>query len=321
MMKQIALLVFPGTVLLDLSGPMQVLDGARQFTAPGQGYRLRVFSPEGGQIETDTALSIGTEPLGAFDTETLDTLLVIGVNGAPSARQRWVAVEAIHRLAPHARRIGSVCTGAFFLAAAGLLDGRRAVTHWRHCDAFAEQFPAVRVARDPIYVRDGNVWTSAGVTSGIDLSLAIVAEDWGRCVALHIARDIVTYMVRPGGQMQFSQILSHQLEDVSGAFDELQAWIRCNLRSDLRVETLANRLAMTPRTFARKFTHTFGRPPAKYVEAVRLEAAMAELIETDQPIKAIAARCGFFDDERMRRAFQRQIGVAPTEYRERFGGA
>jgi transcriptional regulator GlxA family with amidase domain len=228
---------------------------------------------------------------------------------------RWVG-----RSAPSARRVASVCTGAFVLARAGLLDGRTATTHWADCAALAEQHPAVRVEPDRIFVRDGKVSTSAGVSAGIDLALAFVEEDLGTGVARAVARELVVFVKRPGGQTQFSTQLQWQLPE-RDALQTLQAWIADNLRGDLSVEALAARAGMSTRTFARVFAREVGLTPAAYVEAVRLEAARTALEDSGATVEGVARTCGFGTVETFRRAFHRHLGVSPSQYRERFRSA
>lgn len=319
MRRLVTFLVFPRSTLLDLTGPLQVFHDANRALTRARGYRIAIVSPTGGALETDTALPAQTESVDTVLGRPIHTLIVVGGNHAHVVSEDPSVGDIVGRLARSADRVASVCSGAFFLAAAGLLDGRRAVTHWRAHDILAKRHPEIRLERDPIFVRDGHIWTSAGVTAGIDLALALVAEDWGRQLALELARELVTYMARPGGQLQFSRALSDQMVDASGSFDELLAWIRDNLTADLRIDTLAERCNMTPRTFARRFTKTFGEPPARLVEKIRLESAMSLLTDAHMPLKAVAVRCGFLDDERMRRAFRRQLGISPSDYRARFG--
>jgi transcriptional regulator GlxA family with amidase domain len=226
-------------------------------------------------------------------------------------------VAHIRRWSGRARRTCSVCTGAFLLAAAGLLDGRRAATHWAACRELQKRYPAVRVEPDPIFVQDGAIWTSAGVTAGIDLTLALIEADLGHAVAMRVARRLVVFLKRPGGQSQFSAPLSAQVaaDDALGA---LHGWMAENLDTDLRVERLAARAGMSPRTFARIYTATLGTTPAKTVERLRVEAARRALENDGAPVKLIAHRCGFGDEERMRRAFVRRLGISPSDYRARF---
>jgi transcriptional regulator GlxA family with amidase domain len=229
---------------------------------------------------------------------------------------RW-----IERALPDARRIASVCLGAFALAWAGALDGKRAATHWRYCPRLQDSFPNVKVEPDAIFVRDGRVWSSAGVSAGIDLALAMIEEDFGHTIALDIARRLVVFLKRPGGQSQFSTVLAAQASDVEGRFSALHAWIIENIASDLRVETLAAKAGMSPRTFARTYVSRTGMTPAHGVEALRVETARL-LLESRQidNVVEVAKRAGFGDDERMRRAFLKHLGVSPSEYRRRFSG-
>ena len=228
----------------------------------------------------------------------------------------------IRTIAPCCRRVCSVCTGAFLLAAAGLLDGRGAVTHWDSGDQFRSLYPEVQLDLSPIYRKDGRIWTSAGVTAGIDMALALVEEDLGRTAALAIAKQLVVFLHRPGGQAQFSNMLSAQVralnQEPSHKFYELHGWIADNLMADLSVEALARRARMSTRSFTRYHSTLMGTTPAKAVEQMRLEAAKQALERGDLSIKRIAATCGFGDDERLRRAFVRNLGVSPDAYRERF---
>jgi transcriptional regulator GlxA family with amidase domain len=250
----------------------------------------------------------------------LDTLLVaggIGV-GAPARDARLLAW--LRGMAPRVRRLGSVCTGTFLLAKAGVLDGRRATTHWAACDALAKAFPAITVERDPIFVRDGKLWTSAGVTAGMDMALAMVEDDHGHDVALAVARELVLFLKRPGGQSQFSAQLAAQAAERE-PLRELQAWIADHPGADLSVPALARRVAMSPRHFARVFAAEIGTPPARYALRVRVEAARRRLEETDAGVEAIASACGFASAEVMRRAFLRVLRVSPAAYRTRFRAA
>jgi transcriptional regulator GlxA family with amidase domain len=228
---------------------------------------------------------------------------------------RWVRA-----MAPRVRRLGSVCSGSFVLAEAGLLDGRRATTHWEWCATLAERYPAVTVASDPIFVRDGKIYTSAGVTAGMDLALALVEEDHGRELALEVARQLVMFLRRPGGQSQFSAQLAAQTADREPLRD-LQSWISEHPEADLSVPALARRVAMSPRNFARVFTREVGMTPARFVESVRVEAARRRLEESASGVDSVAAACGFGTAESMRRAFLRIVRVPPAAYRHRFRAA
>jgi transcriptional regulator GlxA family with amidase domain len=250
----------------------------------------------------------------------LDTLIVAGGDGARGALADRALVRFVARAGERARRVCSVCTGAFVLAEAGLLSGRRATTHWASCAALAERHPDVLVQADPIFVRDGNVATSAGVTAGMDLALALVEEDLGPDVAREVARWLVLFLKRPGGQSQFSVPLSGPAAS-RPALRELQDWIPLHLDEDLSVEALARRALMSPRNFARAFRRELGTTPAAYVERLRVERARALLQSGEAPTKAVAAACGFANVETLRRAFQRRVGTSPAAYRQRFAPA
>ncbi len=247
----------------------------------------------------------------------IDTLIVAGGTGTRRAEEDDALVEWIADAAKRSRRVASVCTGAFLLARAGLLDGRRATTHWASCADLATRYPAVTVEPDPIFVRDGNVVTSAGVTAGMDLALALVEEDLGREVALEAARWLVVFLQRPGGQAQFSAQLAAQTAD-RAPLRELQAWIPDHLDEDLTVPALARRSNMSDRNFARAFRRETGMTPAAYVETARVERARIALETGDLPVEAIAGQAGFGTVETMRRAFRRRVGVSPIDYRDRF---
>ncbi len=318
-MRQIVIVAFDQALLLDVSGPLQALDTARQLClARGSSdpYRLAVTSLPGGAVVTSSGLPIITEPLAAFKGKAIDTIIVAGGPGARVEQADPRLIRWLSARARRARRVCSVCTGAFLLAAAGLLDGRRAVTHWRSCALLQQRYPEVRVEADPIFIRDGNIWTSAGVTAGIDLALALIEEDLGRSLALAVARQLVVFLKRPGGQSQFSAVLEAQSADDS--FSALHEWIARHLGEDLRVERLAEQAGMSPRNFARVYARRMGATRAKTVERLRLEAARRALEDQPASIEAIARRCGFGDEERMRRSFLRQLGVAPRQYRQRF---
>jgi transcriptional regulator GlxA family with amidase domain len=319
--RQIVILAFPGVTLLDVSGPAQVFAELGEIELPGPGYALSYVSKDGGLVPTDVGLMIDTGPLSALQPSDVDTLLIPGGPGIWKLRQDATVMRWIERALPDARRIASVCLGAFALAWAGALDGKRAATHWRYCPRLQDSFPNVKVEPDAIFVRDGRVWSSAGVSAGIDLALAMIEEDFGHTIALDIARRLVVFLKRPGGQSQFSTVLAAQASDVEGRFSALHAWIIENIASDLRVETLAAKAGMSPRTFARTYVSRTGMTPAHGVEALRVETARL-LLESRQidNVVEVAKRAGFGDDERMRRAFLKHLGVSPSEYRRRFSG-
>ncbi len=278
-------------------------------------YALRVVSQGGQGVTASAGVALASGPLTPIE-ELLDTLLVAGGEGAEAAADNHVLVDWVRERATQARRVASVCTGAFLLAAAGLLDGRRAATHWMYCAELAQRFPAVRVEPDPIFVRDGAVWTSAGVTAGIDLALALVEEDLGRAAALAVARYLVVFLKRPGGQAQFSAALA--LQAAEDKFGALHAWISGHLADDLSLSVLADQAAMSERSFSRHYAEATGQTPARAIERLRVEAARRLLSETRLPVKRISQRCGFGSEETMRRSFLRLLAVTPQDYRDRF---
>ncbi len=314
--------VYPNIVLLDLVGPLQVFTHARKNTLSGPAYQTNVVSFEGGRTETNTILQIDSDPLAGWLAEhqsaSIHTLVVIGGDGAIEAALDRPFVDQFRQLADRSMRVCSVCSGALVLAAAGLLDGRRVVTHWEDCDLLAEQYPAVNVEVDPIYIKDGNIWTSAGITAGIDMALAIIEEDLGKPAAIEMARSLVTPMVRSGGQSQFSPELDRQARDTEGRFSFLHDWIADNIQQRISVDDMAKECGMSSRNFSRRYTETMGTSPAKAVEAIRVDAARELLTTTVKSIKTVAANCGFQDDERMRRAFVRNIKTSPSQYRKQF---
>jgi transcriptional regulator GlxA family with amidase domain len=317
--RQVVILAYQGVNLLDVAGPAQVFTSATALARDGgpPPYGVSVVAKPGGATPTSTGVAIVAGALDEVAAQPIDTLIVAGGPGIQALRRDPEVVAWLAARAAGARRTCSVCTGAFLLAAAGLLDGRRATTHWRHAGALQSAYPKVRVEPDPIWVQDGALWTSAGVSAGIDLALALVEADLGHAVALEVARHLVVFLKRPGSQAQFSAALAGQAAG-NGRFGELHAWIAANLERDLRVERLAERAAMSPRNFARAYAAATGVTPAKAVEAQRVEAARRLLEETARPLGWVARAAGFGDDERMRRSFVRWIGVAPSDYRDRF---
>jgi transcriptional regulator GlxA family with amidase domain len=317
--RRVEVLAFPDVQLLDVAGPVQVFaaanDQADRASSPST-YRIRVIAPEGGEVRATSGLAFATEPL-PDPAEPLDTLIVAGGQGVMRAAEDAALVEWLKVRAGAARRTASVCTGAFLLAATGLLDRRRAVTHWEYCDLLRRRHPDVTVEPDPIFVHDGPMWTSAGVTAGIDLSLALVEEDLGRAIALAVARYLVVFLKRPGGQAQFSAALS--LQSADDHFADLNGWLMEHLAEDLPLSRLAAQAAMSERTFLRRYREATGFTPARAIERLRVEAARQFLAETRLPSKRIAARCGFGSEETMRRSFVRLQGVSPQDYRQRFG--
>lgn len=320
---RIVLLAYPGMNLIDLSGPLQAFVTASRSAAsagvsePRPLYQVQVLSSQGGALLTGAGLTVMTESLQTFGEQPFDTLIAPGGSVGDVFHADPALVAWIGRHAAAARRVCSVCTGAFLLAAAGLLDGKRATTHWDWALRLQQQYPQIKVDPEPIFIREGKLWTSAGVTAGIDLALALIEQDYGHKVAIATARQLVMFIKRPGGQSQFSVPLVSQSSE-NARFAELHAWIASNLNNDLRVENLASRVNMSPRTFARTYVAEQGRTPAKTVEAMRLEAACRALEETDLPLKSIATETGHGEEQNLRRVFQRQLGVSPAQYRSRF---
>jgi transcriptional regulator GlxA family with amidase domain len=309
MTRTIGLLIFPGFQLLDAAGPIAVFDTAAHERMPSS-YRLQVIARSAGPVTSSSGVQLIAEE---FSEEPLDTLIVAGGWGTREASACAETLAFIRTASSRARRIASVCSGAFILAATGLLDGRRATTHWGRAAELARAYPQVHVEPDRIFARDGAVWTSAGVTAGIDLALALVADDLGEQVAKRAAQRLVVYYRRPGGQSQFSALL--ETDRPSSRFSPVLAWARERLSERLPVERLAERAAMSPRHFARTFMAETGVTPAKAIERLRLEAAR-EIVERDaEPIEGIAAHTGFGDPERMRRAFIRTFGQPPQAVR------
>jgi transcriptional regulator GlxA family with amidase domain len=319
--RRVAIVAFPGVTLLDISGPAQVFAELQAIDLPGAGYSLSYLSTSGGLVPTDVGMMIDTAPVSSIRPNQIDTLVIPGGPGIWALRQDAVLTDWISEVLPKARRVASVCLGAFALAWTGALDGKRAATHWRYCPRLADGFPKIRVEPNAIFVKDGRVWTSAGVSAGIDLALAMIEEDFGHTTALDVARRLVVFLKRPGGQSQFSTVLAAQASDVEGRFSALHAWIIENIAGDLKVETLAEQAGMTPRTFARAYASRTGMTPASGVEALRVETARLLLESSEiRGVVDVARRAGFGDDERMRRAFIRHLGISPSEYRSRFSG-
>ena len=322
--RRVEILAFPDAQLLDIAGPLQVfatacdLAGRGQQAPAGVPYAAVVVASGTGPVRCSAGLGLAAEPLPAPDGP-LDTLVVAGGRGVMAAARDAPTLDWLRARAGRGRRVASVCSGAFLLAAAGLLDGRRVTTHWDDCEELQRLHPGLRVEPDPIFIRDGPVWTSAGVTAGIDLALALVEEDLGRAAALAVARQLVVFLKRPGGQAQYSAALSLQAGD--DHFERLHAWVAAHLGEDLGIAVLARRAGMSERSFVRRYPAATGLTPARAVERLRVEAARGLLAETGTPVKRVAERCGFGTDETMRRAFLRVLGSSPQDYRDRFGAA
>jgi transcriptional regulator GlxA family with amidase domain len=308
MSRRIAFVVFPGFQLLDAAGPIAAFEIAGRHRPDS--YELAVLAPDAGAVASSSGVRMAAE---ALDDRLIDTIVISGGDGTRSLPELAKIVAWLRRVAPAARRVTSVCSGAYLLAEAGLLDGKRATTHWGRSDDFAKRYPKVRLEPDRIFVREGETWTSAGITAGIDLSLALIEDDLGSQVARATAQQLVVHQRRPGGQSQFSALLD--TGGAHGRFAGLMDWVRERLAEPLGVERLAAQAAMSPRNFARAFAAETGLTPAKAVERLRLEAARIGVETTHDPIDRVAEAAGFHDPERMRRAFLRAFGQPPQALR------
>lgn len=317
MRKSIAIIVPPKAQSLDVSGPLDAFVEANRHSSGTVLYDVRLVATGASRTIKAAGMSLLADSSIFDDTRSIDTMLVAGTPDYAFAYSSSDLHEWLRRRAPKARRYGSVCTGAFFLGAAGLLDGRNATTHWQHAAELAERFPAAKVVPDQIYVQDGNLYTSAGVTAGIDLALKLIEDDHGRDLALTVARRLVVFLKRPGGQSQFSAHLAAQMAD-DGKIRSLQRWILDHLSLDLPLDSLADRAAMSVRNFTRVFQGATGTTPAEFVEMARVDAARRLLEESETPLQRVASRCGFTSSDTMRRAFLRRIGIGPSDYRDRF---
>lgn len=315
MTHRVVILIHEGFQLLDLAGPSEVFTAAAE-EGGAAAYRVEVATVDGLPVRSSSRIEV--RPATRLDDPArIDTLVIAGGNGIADALADRAFVGGVAAAAGRASRVASICTGAFALAEAGLLDGRRATTHWRSCELLAERYPDVTVESDRIHTRDGHIWTSAGVTAGIDLALAVVEIDHGRDLALRVARRLVVFLQRPGGQSQFSAPLRAQAAE-RAPLREVQAHIAAHPTDDLSVERLAARAGLSPRHFARAFAAETGLTPGRYVEQVRVETARRLLEDTPDGVEAIAVRAGFGTAETMRRAFLRTVGIAPTDHRRRF---
>jgi transcriptional regulator GlxA family with amidase domain len=325
MLRSLLMVAFPDAQSLDVSGPYEVFSAATRLCRvrgrPDEGYAITLLSPDGGQLRCESGLTLVADgSLARFRAKAagIDTLLVCGGAGARRAAHDARITALVKRLAKSATRIASVCTGAFVLAGAGLLDGKRATTHWARCAQLRAQFPRVQVEDAPIYVRDENLYTSAGVSAGIDLALAMVEDDLGREVASEVARRLVVFVRRAGGQAQFSAQLSVTSAERE-PLRELMAWIVDHPDADLDIPALAARMHLSVRHFSRLFRAQTGLSPAAYVERVRVETARRLLETSTRSVERVAEAAGFGTPEALRRAFARRLTVSPREYRSRFG--
>ena len=319
--KNVVMVTYPHAHILDVVGPLEVLTGAGLFLPDGiTPYATKLVAHHAGPIQTTSGLTLQADQSFADalkDDAEIDTLIISGGHGTTDALQDQELLGYTAKAAARSRRVVSICTGAMILAEIGLLKNRRATTHWWWCPILAKKYPDVQLEPDAIFVRDENIWTSAGVTAGMDLALALLEDDWGHDIALQVARYNVMYLMRPGGQTQFSANLIAQKADDTVIGDTL-TYILENIADDLNVTSLASRACMSERSFARKFKDETGMTPAHYVEAARLQAARIELEQSEHAVEQIALLTGFNNPERMRRVFQRHLGVSATDYRDRF---
>lgn len=313
------MLAYPDTQILDIAGPLEVFGRAARWMQDNSvtqhlAYRVEIVAPEAGPLVTSSGMRLYAER-AYRDVRTADTLLISGGRGYAEARKDKRMLTWIRSMSARVGRIGSVCNGALVLAASGLLDGRRATTHW----AYLKELDAGgrhEICGDAIYVRDGNVYTSAGVTAGMDMALAMVESDWGKPTALAVAQELVMYLKRPGGQSQFSRhLVAQQRDDVFGM---LELWMLEHLDADLSVEKLAQRASMSPRHFARIFKQRLGTTPAAYVRRLRVEEARRRIEGGTVRVKHVARESGFADEQQLRRAYKQILGITPAEYRSRF---
>ncbi|MFE0155167.1 GlxA family transcriptional regulator [Nonomuraea sp. NPDC059007] len=312
--RQIAFVVYPGFQSLDLVGPHEVFSRAETYAAT-------IVAPESGLVRAESGLPVHVaHGLADLDPAGFDTLIVAGGSGVYAARYDRRLTAWVEAAAASARRVASVCSGTFLLAEAGLLDGRRVTTHWNRARRLAREYPRVSVDPEPIFIRDGRIWSSAGVTAGMDLALALMEEDLGQRVALEVARDLVLFLRRPGGQSQFSVGL-WSVRPASDPIREAVSSIHSAPGARHDIADLAEQAGLSTRHLQRRFTAEVGIPPAAYVERVRLEAAQRALEEGGDPVDVIARRLGFGTAETLRRAFHRRLGVAPSDYRDRFRSA
>jgi transcriptional regulator GlxA family with amidase domain len=319
---QILLLAFPLVQSLDVTGPLEVFAAAnRAMEEDGKvaPYQITLAGPHKGPVDSTCGIPLLASAGFLEQDLSADTVILAGGSGARECINDRSLIEKVRVICEQSRRVVSICTGAFPLAATGLLDGHHATTHWSRCAEFETQFPLIDLDPNAIFVSDGKFHTSAGVTAGIDLSLALVEQDLGCQIALEVARELVVFLKRPGGQSQFSARLTVQADmKDSDRFSELVRWVANNLHKDLSVEILSARLAMSPRNFTRRFLEVIGQTPAKYVNAMRIDAARRLLTDGEVPIGTVAKQCGFNTIETMRVSFQRYLKVSPQDFRDRF---
>ncbi|WP_286239328.1 GlxA family transcriptional regulator [Neptuniibacter halophilus] len=315
-MKQIAVLAYPDCQILDVTGPLQVFASANTLLGK-QAYQIRILAPDNQPVRTNSGMQLVPD-LAYPDAQALDTLLLAGGRGVAAQCKDPQLIQWIRQQASQVRRLGSVCSGAFLLAESGLLKGRQVVSHWRCCDLLAREYPDMQVQPDAIWIKQDNLYTSAGVTSGIDLALALLEEDFGHSVAMEVARELVVFMKRPGGQAQYSSQLQAQ-EKASGVVAKAIAFIERNLGDDLSLPTLAEHCCVSERHLFRLFKNSFNHSPAAYIENSRLALAQQLVAAGDMGLEQVAQRCGFVSADNLRRVFVRRLGVNPSEYKLRFG--
>jgi transcriptional regulator GlxA family with amidase domain len=324
--RTVVFLAFPGSQILDITGPYQVFVRAaeiyqRAHTQEKSPYKVLLASTTRNKnVLTNCGLSLTASDTLDTIRGTVHTLLVAGGTGVEKASHDRAVLAWLRKMSPRVARLGSICTGAFLLASAGLLDGKRAATHWKWAEELACRYRKTTVDPEPIFIRDGNTYTSAGVLAGMDLALALVEEDLGSPIALEVARELVMYLRRAGGQSQFSPALALQASDRK-QIEELRSWAVDHLTADLRVENLAAKARMSPRNFARTFLKDTGITPARFVEKIRVEAARRRLEESEDLLEKIASDCGFGSIQALRRSFTRVLALPPSEYRKRFSDA
>ncbi|MEE8119096.1 MAG: GlxA family transcriptional regulator [Gammaproteobacteria bacterium] len=322
---KVVCLAFDNAQILDITGPLEVFGRTARWLrdhghTPQLHYTVEVVAEHAGMLRTSSGIGLHAERAWQ-DVQHCDSLFIAGGIGWRQAAENAALLQWIRNMVKRTQRTASVCTGALILAEAGLLHGRNATTHWAYCDELKRKSSDTNVDADAIYVKSTDrLYTSAGVTAGMDMALAMVEEDWGQAVALAVAQELVLYLKRPGGQSQFSRHLQAQQSDTD-RIQKLQLWILDHIDEELSVEQLARQVAMSPRNFARRFKLDFGITPAKHVELLRVESARDKLQETRLPIEKIATRCGFGSSETLRRSFLRVLGVTPSEYRKRFSAA
>jgi len=318
----VVMLTFPDAQMLDVTGPLEVFSRTSRWLQDHMGhrgiaYQVEVVAEEAGSVRMSSGLEL-IATRSCYEVERADTLMVSGGVGHEPALKNDRLLGWLSEAAGRSSRTASICNGALLLGAAGLLKGKRATTHWAYCDQLSKLTGEGQVLPDSIFVQDGNIYTSAGVTAGMDLALALVEEDWGRTVALRVAQELVMYLVRPGGQSQFSRQLKAQQRE--GRFGELELWMIGHLEEPQPVERLAEIAGMSPRHFTRRFTDEFGMAPAAYLTHLRVERARVTLEESpEMRLKELARQCGFASEQNLRRAFLRTLSITPEDYRARFG--